>query len=342
MAVWTVKGGRQGERESRLLEHGLLGGGWELLPPLTGIASREQLAKLYAEAYPDVAIKSASNYVGQLWSLTHRMSEGELVVLPLKTTGTIAVGRIVGPYQYRSDVGDDLRHVRPVKWERDDVPRDAFDQDLLYSFGAFLTFGQVQREEAENRILKALGVYVDAGTILPSRPAEDDTAADVEDSPDVTALGKEQVRQLVSQRFAGHALTELVAAVLQAQGFTGVNQSPPGADRGVDILAGVGPLGMDPPRLAVQVKTGQAGVQEFRQLRGTMADFDADQGLLVSWAGFKGSVRAEARTSHFAVRLWDADDLLDEVFKFYDQLGSELRSRLPLTRVWAVAASEIP
>ena len=342
MAVWTVKGGRQGERESRLLQHGLLGGGWELLPSLTEVTSREQLAKLYADAYPDVAIKTASNYVGQLWSLTHRMSEGELVVLPLKTTGTIAVGRITGPYQYRTDFGADLTHVRPVRWEREDVPRDAFDQDLLYSFGAFLTFGQVRRDDADSRILKALGVHVDAGTVLPTRSIGDDSAADVEDSPDVAALGKEQVRQLVTQRFAGHGLTELVAAVLQAQGFTGVDQSPPGADRGVDILAGVGPLGMDTPRLAVQVKTGQAGIQEFRQLRGTMADFDAGQGLLVAWAGFKGKVRAEARTSHFAVRLWDADDLLNEVFHYYDQLGSELRSRLPLTRVWAVAATDSP
>lgn len=342
MAVWTVKGGRQGEREARLLQHGLLGGGWELLPSLADVGSREQLAKLYAAAYPDVAVKTASNYVGQLWSLIDRMSADELVVLPLKTTGTIAVGRIAGPYQYRTDLGGDLTHVRPVHWERDDIPRDAFDQDLLYSFGAFLTFGQVRRENAEARVMQALGVHIDAGTVLPVRTPIDDEAAGVEDSPDVAALGKEQVRQLVTQRFAGHALTELVAAVLQAQGFTGVNQSPPGADRGVDILAGVGPLGMDAPRLAVQVKTGQAGVQEFRQLRGTMADFDADQGLLVAWAGFKGTARAEARTSHFAVRLWDADDLLDEVFRHYDQLDSELRSRLPLTRVWAVAPTEGP
>lgn len=342
MAVWTVKGGRQGEREARLLKHGLLGGGWELLPSLAEVNSREDLATRYAEAYPDVSAKTAANYIGQLWSLTHRMANDELVVLPLKTSGTIAVGRIAGPYQYRSDLGDDLRHVRPVKWLREDVPRDAFDQDLLYSFGAFLTFGQVRRDEAATRILKALEVQVDAGSVLASRPASEDEAADVESSPDVAALGKEQVRQLVTQRFAGHSLSELVAAVLEAQGFTGVDQSPPGADRGVDILAGLGPLGMDSPRLAVQVKTGQAGVQEFRQLRGTMADFRADQGLLVAWSGFKGSVRAEARTSHFAVRLWDADDLLDEVFKHYEALDSELRSRLPLTRVWAVAPSDSP
>ncbi|MGH3801231.1 MAG: hypothetical protein ACRDTD_14060, partial [Pseudonocardiaceae bacterium] len=118
MAVWTVKGGRQGEREARLLEQGLLGGGWEQVSSLQGVQDREELAVLDAKGYPDVAVKTASSYVGQLWSLVHRMQVDELVVLPLKTTGTIAVGRITGPYQYRTDLGPDLTHVRPVKWKR--------------------------------------------------------------------------------------------------------------------------------------------------------------------------------------------------------------------------------
>lgn len=99
---------------------------------------------------------------------------------------------------------------------------------------------------------------------------------------------------------------------------------------------------MDAPRLAVQVKTGQAGVEELRQLRGTMAHFSAEQGLLVAWGGFKGAVRAEARTSHFSVRLWDAQQLLDQVFDHYDKLTPELRSKLPLTRIWALASTDTP
>jgi len=266
--VWTVKGGRHGEREERLLHHGLLGGGWEQLPSLLGVHDVQDLAGRYAAAYPDSTAKTASNYVGQLWSLLHRMQIGELVVLPLKSTGTIAVGRISGEYAYREDLGGDLRHVRSVTWERTDIPRDAFDQDLLFSFGAFLTFARVRRDDAEARVLIALGAPEDLSAsspapLAPGTPGEQmvplGEAADVEDAPDVVALGLEQVRQLVTQRFAGHDLSALVAEVLTAQGFTGVHVSPPGADRGVDILAGTGPLGMDTPRLAVQVKTGQAG-----------------------------------------------------------------------------------
>lgn len=343
MAVWTVKGGRQGEREAWLLENNFIGGGWDELPSMADVPDKAALAAMFVTAYPDSAPKTTANYVGQLWSLRERMQVGELVVLPLKTTGTIAVGRISGPYEHRTDLGNELTHLRPVRWERTDIPRDAFDQDLLYSFGAFLTFAQVRRDKAEERVVATLSVSSDSAQIRPRVIAvHDDEDVDVDDAPDVGALALEQVRQLVSQRFSGHALTTLITAVLQGQGFTEVYQSPPGPDKGVDILAGGGPFGMDAPRLAVQVKTGQAGVEEFRQLRGTMVDFQADQGLLVAWGGFRGKVRTEARSSHFAVRLWDAEDLLAHVFAIYPKLDAELRSRLPLKQVWAVATPEAP
>ena len=99
-AVWTVKGGHHGEREDRLLANNLIGGGWEELPSLEGVGEREQLAERYAAAYPDASPSTRANYVGQLWSLLRRMQVGELVVLPLKTSGTIAVGRISGPISF--------------------------------------------------------------------------------------------------------------------------------------------------------------------------------------------------------------------------------------------------
>lgn len=335
--VWTTKGGRHGEREERLLSHGLIGGGWGELPSLENVESKSELANVYSMAYPEAAVKTRSNYVGQLWSLLRRMQDGDLVVLPLKTTGTVAVGRINGPYMYRADLGEDLRHTRSVQWIEKDVPRDAFDQDLLYSFGAFLTFGRVRRKDAEVRITAAIrGEKANQ----PSAPEdEDEPSAELEEAPDVESIAREQLRQHVTQHFAGHDLASLVAAVLEAKGYT-VSVSPPGPDRGVDILAGSGPLGLDHPRLAVQVKTGQAGVDEFRALRGVVEDFRADQGLLVAWGGFRGNVRTEARHSYFTVRLWDASGLLEELVDVYGELSDDIRSELPLKRVWALVAAE--
>jgi restriction system protein len=332
MAVWTVKAGRHGEREERCLEHGIVGGGWEQIPDLSAIENREALAQLCEEAEPNWSARTRSNYVAQLWSLRERMQIGELVVLPLKTTGTIAVGRVLGPYSYREDLGEELRHVRDVTWLRTDIPRDSFDQDLLFSFGAFLTVAQVRRDGTEDRVLAAV-----AGTpsLVGSESGQPVDSIDIEAVPDPAAIAREQIRQRISQSIAGHDLADLVGAIFAARGFS-VTASPPGADGGVDLLIGSGATGRESPRIVGQVKTGQAGVDEYRAIFGLKESLNADQGLLVAWGGFKGHVRREARPQHFSMVLWDADDLLDALFSVYDRLREDLRSRLPLKRAWTL------
>lgn len=332
MEVWTVKAGRHGEREERCLEHGVVGGGWEQIPDLSAVDSRDAVNAICEQAAPGWSANTRSNYVGQLWSLRERMQVDELVVLPLKTTGTIAVGRISGPYAYREDLGEELRHVRPVTWLKTDVPRDSFDQDLLFSFGAFLTIGRVRRTHAQERVLAAI-----SGTPLPHGPAitVDADAVDVETAVDPAALAREQIRQRISQTIAGHELTDLVGAIFDARGFS-VTTSSPGADGGIDLLIGSGPTGRESPRIVGQVKTGQAGVDEYRAIFGLKESVKADQGLLVAWGGFKGSVKREARPQHFSMVLWDADDLLNALFAVYDQLREDMRSRLPLKRTWTL------
>ncbi|MFQ6485382.1 restriction endonuclease [Brachybacterium epidermidis] len=50
----------------------------------------------------------------------------------------------------------------------------------------------------------------------------------------------------------------LVAELLRAEGFE-ADEAPPGADGGIDITSGRGLLGLESPKLIVQVKTPQIG-----------------------------------------------------------------------------------
>jgi len=334
MPVWTVKGGRHGERDERCLDQGVIGGGWEKIPDLGGVVSREALAAVCEESEPDWSAKTRSNYVGQLWSLRERMQEGELVALPLKTTGTVAIGRIAGPYAYRHDLGADFRHTRPVDWLAKEVERDAFDQDLLYSFGAFLTIGRVQRENAEARILKAIG-EAPVGIEPEVESLIDEDGAEADSWSDPAQLAREQIRQRISQTIAGHDLADLVGAIFEARGFK-VTVSSPGPDGGIDLLMGSGATGLESPRVVGQVKTGQADLDVYRSTYGLKEQMDADQGLVVAWGGFKGSVLKEARSRHFSMLLWDADDLLDALFEAYDRIRDDIRSKLPLQRSWVL------
>ena len=68
-----------------------------------------------------------------------------------------------------------------------------------------------------------------------------------------------------------------------------------------------------------------------------MQNVQASHGLLVSWGGFKSSVDKEKATQFFRVRLWDQGDLIEQVLAHYDKLGEEIRTELPLKRIWIVA-----
>ena len=71
-----------------------------------------------------------------------------------------------------------------------------------------------------------------------------------------------------------------------------------------------------------------------------MKNVGAQQGLLVSWSGFKKSVLSESRRLYFEIRLWDAGDLLAILQEHYHRLPEDLQAELPLKRVWTLVLEE--
>lgn len=344
MALWLVRAGRVGEREQLALSQGLATAGWEELPDLSGITSRAELLSLLQQTYPDEKANTLTNWLSQLWAFKARIQVGDLVALPLKGRSVVAIGRVTGPYTYRTDVGDLTRHVRAVEWLNTEVPRASFDQDLLFSLGAFMTVCQIQRGQAEERVKAML-----SGTTLPASPPQPQTnagtgadgATDTSAPLDVEQYGRDQIRTHLTRKFKGHNLERLIGAILQAQGYQ-VNITKPGADGGLDILAGRGAMGFEAPRLGVQVKSSDSplSVQAFRELQGVLTTFGANQGLLVAWGGFKSSVYDEARKKFFSIRLWDADDVVDALLEVYDRLPAEVQAEVPLKRVWTLVVEQ--
>lgn len=106
----------------------------------------------------------------------------------------------------------------------------------------------------------------------------------------------------------------------------------------VDLLAAPGPLGFGNPRICVQVKSTDSPIEQelLHRLVGTMNNVRADHGLLVSCGAFKQSVEKERSTQFFRVRLWNRNDLIENLLTHYDSLDEDLRSELPLKRIWTI------
>lgn len=341
--VYLARAGGSGEDENYALDHGVAIIGFTEYPSLANAKDYDAILSIVKAAQPNLKPRAAGNYAGQLWAFVVAMKEGDLVVLPRKLTAQVALGRVTGPYRYEN-VGSIMRHIRPVEWLRPDVPRSVFGQDLLNSFGAFMTVCNIARNDAEKRVAAVLAGKPDPGfTPVPGTVAKPETIAGDEDAVehDLALAAHDQIVAHIQSRFKQHALAQLVDAVLVADGWT-TKLSPPGPDGGVDILAGRGPFGLDAPRLCVQVKSqnSPADVTVYRTLQGSMQSFKAEQGLLVCWGGFNKVVLSEAKQGHFTVRLWDSRDLVEAIYRTYEKLPAEIQAELPLKRVWMLVQEE--
>ena len=340
--VYLARAGRNGEDEDYALENNLAIIGFQDIPSLEEAKDYDAVVKLVNDAFPSEKSRVIGNFAGQLWAFVLGMQKGDIVILPRKLTGQIAIGRVAGPYRY-DQVNTELRHTRPVEWLRPDVPRTTFEQDLLYSFNAFLTVCNISRNDAAKRVAAVLEGKPDPGfsTSSTSSTVSPSLADDGEPVPDLSQVAHDQIVARIQSRFKGHEMSRLVDAVLRTDGWV-TKVSPPGPDGGVDILAGRGSLGLDAPRLCVQVKSqnSPADVTVYRTLQGTMQTFKAEQGLLVCWGGFNKVVLAESRQGYFAVRLWNSRDLVEAIYRNYERLPEEIQAELPLKRVWTLVPEE--
>jgi len=332
MSLWLVRAGRHGEQEQGALENDVVTIGWNELPDLSKLKNKGELTKLYVRIHPKAKKNQIANEVGQVWRFASEIQAGDLVALPLKTQSAIALGKVEGPYEYK-ELTDNIKHVRRVKWIKT-IRRSAFDQDILYSLGAFMTVCRIKRNDAENRVVRLLQVEVP--------PETEETGEGIaEETIDIEESARDQVIKYVGAKFKGHGLARLVETILSAQGYV-TRQSPPGPDGGVDILAAAGPLGFNKPWLCVQVKSSssQVDVRVLRELQGVMSRVRAEQGLLVAWGGFNNACIKEANDAFFSIRLWDQGALLEEILKYYERFDDALKAELPLKKIWALVIED--
>lgn len=344
MGIWLIRAGSHGEYEQKFIQEKRVYVTWDgLNVDLSKLADSAALLEVMKEHFPDAKLNKLRNWVRQVWPFAHSIKKGDLVVLPSKQQPAIYVGEIVGDYAFEPKGPDPFFHWLPVKWIGEAIPRTQFGQDLLHSFGAFLTICRIQRNNAEARInaMRASKWGPDPGFKGKLTKDQVEAGDEGDEATDLEESGRDQIAQLIRAKFSGHGLARLINALLKAQGYT-TYLSPEGTDGGIDILAGASALGFGSPRICVQVKSQESpvGRPEVDQLMGAMDNTKADAALFVAWGGFKPTVYKELSTRFFRVRLWSQKELLEQLFATYDRLDEDLRAELPLKRVWTVAAQD--
>ena len=338
-AAWVIRSGRYGERDEWALENSCSGGGWREVPDLTPARSREDIQRIVDATYGQESQGARTNFIAQLWALRGRIAVGDLMAMPMKTTSEIALGRVTKAYHYLAENPPGQQHVVGVDWQRR-VPRSALKQDLLYTLGSALTIFSPSRNSAVARLEAVLATGRDSGTLATTTPhaSQPDVVDEPESQPDIAELTMDQISSRIGEEFAGHGFADLIAALLRAEGFE-TEEAPPGPDGGIDIIAGRGLLGLESPKLIVQVKTPQIGSEVVSQLNGLVQMHGADYGLLVTWTGLTRPARDAVKHQRFRVKVWEADDVVALVLRNYEKLPESITERLPLRRVWMLKES---
>jgi restriction system protein len=347
MTLWLIRAGSRGEHEQKFLDEGRVYVAWDGLDvDLGALLDRQALIRVLEERFPDEKVKALVNWSSQIWPFAKDMAAGDWVVMPSKLQSGLYFGELDGRYHFEGAGPNPYYHWRSINWFSGLIPRSVFPQDLLYSFGAFMTICRVQRNDAEARVRAMAANNWQAERVAASAPrtpagpqggsGSDETAEAA--NVNLEELAADQIERLIEARFKGHELASLVEAILQAEGYT-TYRSSAGADGGADILAGRGELGFGKPQICVEVKSGSDPVDRptVDKLIGAGQKFGAETCLFVSWGGFKPNVQKELARDFFRVRLWSRKELLEKLFAHHAQLPEEIRLALPLKRVWMVA-----
>jgi restriction system protein len=322
--VWCIKAGSAGQGEPLCDKHSVVALGWKEIGDLSGLKTREDFKSRYAKVYPTEKAGAVPVQAGQLFRFVHEMKVGDAILLRRTHTREISLGWVKGEYEYNPNLDPTYPHLRKVQWVKNE-PRTKFSQGALYEIGAIMAFFQV-RNYADEFLAALEGKKIE----LPTDEEEEKVVGMLAD--DIERQSRDFVLKQLSAKLKGHGLAEFVGHLLTLMGYK-VKVSPPGPDRGIDIVAHKDDLGVEPPTILVQVKSGDDEVKEsdVQRLNGSLSE--KSFGLVVGLGGFRKNARDFAFEKR-NLKLIDGDELVELIYKYYDQLDGKYKGILPLRRVF--------
>lgn len=351
--LWVVHLSKDAAIAARARKEGFICIGWTKIGDLAPYNTRERMKTVMRKAYPGWSDEKISASFGQVFRFAHEMKIGDPVVYPVKGSRDIMIGKISGAYQWRGDdsvlLQADYCNVRPVEWLRT-VPRIAFSPDALHSFGSFSSISSSDEYLDEViEILKSEGSVSSPtvkGQVAPAKSkgatgsgAEPSTSASTADAVpsdgfNLAERAVEETKDYLIRQWTrtGTDFEEVVAAVFRAIGYTASTQAGT-HDLGVDVIAHPDPLGVHPPLLKIQCKsgTGSVGAPAVKQLRGLLNG--PEKGVMVSLGGFTNDAKHVQQNDADLV-LIDSERFVELFLEHYEKLEPQWRHRFPLTRVY--------
>lgn len=335
--MWMIRAGRGGENLDDFLQKGVIGFGDTKIGKLSPTTTKDDLLKLYATHYPEEKEGSRASWASQLARFVGDVKVGDPVVTFDRDRRLYLIGKVASDYQWKPDFVPGKPHLRQVQWSQES-PRDALSASTRNTLGSVLTIFKIGSEAAKELLEHA--APLGASTPAPTSPAKE-VGKNAEVLGMLSAETFEKAGEFIEDQIDAldwKQMQELVAGILRAMGYR-TRVSEPGPDRGVDVFASPDGLGLEEPRIFVEVKhrTKQVESKDIRAFLGGRKK--GDKCLYVSTGGFSKDAFYEAERSEVALTLVTLPRLRQLVVDFYEKLDAETRALVPLRRLYWPAVS---
>ena len=324
--MWMVRG-EGGSLYDAFRERGVVAVGWhQLAAHAKPGVERKQLIALYQSAEPQAKQGTVVSGASQVWRFVNDIQDGDWVITYSAANRLYSIGKVAGPAEHHPEWAEKgMPLARMVQWQTHELPRDSLGTSSKNSLGSTLTLFEVP-SSAATEVLAALKGK--------PAPAVEDEAEEVIADPlaDIESQALERIKDRVNE-LEWDDMQQLVAGILRAMGYK-TQVSPPGSDRGKDIVASPDGFGFEHPRIVVEVKhrKGQMGSQEIRSFLG--GRHKDDRGLYVSTGGFSKDAQYEADRASIPLTMWTLDHVVRALIEHYDATDAETKRIVPLKRLY--------
>jgi restriction system protein len=326
--MWLVRAGAEAYLFDEFINKKVVAIGWTRTGGISNIDDLDTIKTLLRKQYPEYKEGKISITAGQIHRFKNVFKLEDQVVTYNPGERTYHIGKIISEYEYNESIVEDMHHIRRVEWTGK-VLRDDLTPSARNTLGSIMTIIEiplnVQRE------INDLLIKDEELTEFPGEVEEEYDAI----KEDVIAKANEFIKDKL-QSLSWDEMQELVAGVLRGMGYK-TRISPKGPDRGRDILASPDGLGLEEPRIFVEVKhrKGVMGSNEIRSFVGGLRT--RDRGIYVSTGGFTKEAKYEAERSNIPISFIDLDVLVELITQYYDNLDADTKALIPLRKIfWPV------
>lgn len=325
---WLVRAGEDGYLIDEFAR-GFVAIGWHKIGDLSAVNSEEEISELYNRAYPDAKPVKARLAVSMICRFRFILEKNQKIVTYDPQKRDYLIGNITSDYYHNTDeiseAISNYAHLRRVDW-LGRVSRDVLSVSSRNSLGSSLTLFSVN-EEVSAELLSHVGKPA-----IPESIEEDDSELD-QIKEDTVERAHELIKDRLL-RLSPDEMEKLAAAILRAMGYK-TRVMPKGRDRGVDVLASRDGLGLEEPRIKVEVKhrSGTSmGSQDIRSFLGGLRE--GEKALYISTGGFTQEAKYEADRSKIPLTLLELNDLADLIVDHYENFDIEGKRLMPLVKVY--------